>query len=975
MTEHHPLFGSIQSHLSDTITYIDAELEHADPPIAYAGDKHAQRQIKPMNLRRIQDLKDGRQKVYAARVDWEDAREGPETLYIGNVAIPERQIYSWASPLCEDLYYRPAEQKRGVVRVVLQIDLAGDKVNALYNQYVHPDLQTHLTRAEFTDSLLFQLLQQSRDKLRDIVATIQEQQYRLIRSPKDQMLIIQGAPGSGKTSIALHRVAYLLYHHREHGLTPRDMLVLGPNRMFLDHIATILPALGERQVPHKTFDSWIEELLGDTLHYESQEEALEAFFDPSLSSAIQAMRYRNARNKGSLRMATMLDRYVQRLAGDVLQQQTRPLQYTLRVPARAGAAPTTVTVSRSIDDLRILLDMQRAMPLNKRRDAVEAALVRDMLGELRDLLARQAGSGALGANLLSDEQQKKLGDSLQKTVHQYFADWHTLNVSVAYRRLLRTPDLLRACGTGLFSDDDLELLLQDAPTARIPFRFSDLAALMYLKLLLDGSDRGFQHIIVDEAQDMTPLHFHVLQRYNRGASLTILGDPDQGIYPHHGLDSWDDLMTAIDVATLAPERLRESYRSTHAIITFANALLRRTGVPDDHHARPIARPGEKPLLRGLRDRSALVDDLIQTIAQEQERWKAIAVVCKTVAACQELAADLSRAGLQGHDVLTSRDAVYTGGLALIPAYLTKGLEFDVVIVADADATTYPVDTLHQRLLYVALTRAAHALHIRWVGRPTLFLDEHHPQLSVTSVIAGVDAVPRCTIAAYVAQRQGWNADACIERLANMEKLHLLRTGTIDPVVLDVLLAPFEPAARESDDNGVAMLDDHTRQRVEAQIDDLVRVPTASVQHALALTELAYGLLRNQLRAANLTIADEGIVPLKEQVCLLLPLFQALETQHLTPGAGRWTTRQSVIQAISLERRGQAEHLFALFQEYGLIEHQTGGKQPLLRVAQQWVHPLLALALGSPTDIWDADMLAQLDRLPVPLTLSLPVAQE
>ena len=712
--QNHPYYESVQSHLADTISYIDTQLDDLDPPIAYGGNRYSHRQLNRENLARIDRLKESRQEAYTARIDWDDADDGVQTYYIGKFAILDRKIYSWASPFGERLYHNPTDHYAdGTVRLILNVGLSGERLHSLYNYYVHPSLERQLTRAEFTDSLLFKLLQDSHSKLRDIVATIQEQQYRIIRSPKDQLLVVQGAPGSGKTSVALHRVAYLLYNHRSQTFTARNILILGPNRMFLGHVAGILPSLGERQVPQKTFDSWIGELLGDTLNYESQEESLEALLDRSVTPTIKAMRYRNARNKGSLRMAQLLDRYVDLLYADVLRDQTAPLQYTVRLRLNNPPGGEIVaTVSRTVDELRAVLDTARELPLNLRREAVEERLVRDLVAELRDSFATQIGSQRVTAEVLHEQQLKKLREGVQKIVRQYFAEWHSQNVSIAYRRLLRTPDLLHACGAGLFSDWDLELLTQDAPTARIPFRFSDLAALMYLKLSFDGAEKPYEHIVIDEAQDMTPLHFRVLQRYSRGASLTVLGDLGQGIYPHHGLDAWEDLGEAVGVPVVIPEPLRESYRSTHQIIDFANAVLRRSGVDAQQHAKPIARPGPAPALHRYHQRDELIENIVRTVEHERERWQAIAVVCKTAAACRALDADLKQAGLTGYDVLTNCDDAYNGGIAIIPAYLTKGLEFDVVFIADADAETYPADLLHQRLLYVALTRAAHVLHVR-----------------------------------------------------------------------------------------------------------------------------------------------------------------------------------------------------------------------------------------------------------------------
>ncbi len=163
----------------------------------------------------------------------------------------------------------------------------------------------------FTDSALHRLLSQHREgRLHDIVATIQEQQYRIIQSPADRVLVIQGAAGSGKSSIALHRVAYLLFNHRERF---KGIVVLGPNKLFMEYTSHILPALGERNIPQKTIDELLLDVVGVHVDHLSMDTAMEGLLSDTVDAAEKRAQYRTARLKGSLAMATVLERYVRML--------------------------------------------------------------------------------------------------------------------------------------------------------------------------------------------------------------------------------------------------------------------------------------------------------------------------------------------------------------------------------------------------------------------------------------------------------------------------------------------------------------------------------------------------------------------------------------------------------------------------------------------------------------------------------------
>ena len=261
----------------------------------------------------------------------------------------------------------------------------------------------------------------------------------------------------------------------------------------------------------------------------------------------------------------------------------------------------------------------------------------------------------------------------------------------------------------------------------------------------------------------------------------------------------------------------------------------------------------------------------------------------------------------------------------------------------------------------------------WIGAITPLLDEQIPVVPLTPIFDGALDAPPVTIADYVTGRPGWDVDRCVERLAHTDKLRLLQNGTVDPIVLDFLLSTIGTSASTSEDVAIATLDEQAQAVLHEQVERIEHAADAGAQDALALTELAYGLLRNQLRAAGLNIADEGIVPLKEQVVLLATLLRAIREDGFAMSAGRWTTRQSVLQAISAERRGAAERLLVILAEHGMIEQQAAGKRTLLRLSLEWAQPLLDLALGYPSDAWDADLIARVDRLSEPFEWNAPLA--
>lgn len=963
----HPEYADEQGKLQTTLVYVHSELEDKTPPLIYGGNKPTQRSLRQHALEQLDVLKRIAQEPYFGRVDLREDTQS-EAFYIGKHALPKHNIYSWADTLAAELYYNLGSTRtHGKLLLKRTLGISSDELTDIRDEFIDPSIADRLANLpdRFSDSLLLQLLRENRrGALHDIVATIQAQQYRLISARPDQLLVVQGVPGSGKTSIALHRLAYLLYQHKAN-LRSINMLVLGPNPMFLNYIANILPALGERKIPHRTFDAWILEQLGTHVEYEPQELSLELLLDDATPTADKVMQYRNARTKGSLQMAQLLDRYVAILHEDVLAERGPLL---IESAARKGSSRRE-QATRTLAQITAEMERVRNLPFNQRRDALEDRLVRDISG---DLFVK------LGAGLRRNEaDQAYIAQQVILQVHAYFEGWNASNVSVAYRKLLRTPELLRRAGVGIFNIWDLELLTQDAPTQQTPFRFSDLAALLYLKLRLDGrSSDVYDHIVIDEAQDITPLHFRVLFEYSRESSMTVLGDLSQSIYSHHGIAAWQELVAPTG-GEIQIEHIQQSYRSTDAIVSFGNQLLRRIGVRDEQLAQHIGRAGSPVGLHShaLDDDDSYYSQLVALVAQHRTDGRAsIALICRTATASRALAHALRTHGLEDNELqlVDSRTAIYRGGAVIMPAYLTKGMEFDSVIIADASATSYAADDLNTRLLYVAITRASHTLDICWQGQQTPLLDLTIEQLVRQPLFHGQLEHRPVTITQYAAANPQQSIDWIVERLAASDRLSLLHNGVIDAIVLSILVRTG-PTSGSSPDTDLIITQLDSADRVELRERMTVLERAGEHQDALALTQLIYGLMRHHIQAIGLTQLSEGDTDVTGEVAVLIPLARAVREQAVTLSAGRWTTADRALQTVEPRRQPSARAVLTTLLNFGVVEQQRQGTRSQIRVPQSWITSLLGLALGYAPQDWDTDLLAQLPLLPTPIDSSNSVS--
>jgi len=521
------------------------------------------------------------------------------------------------------------------------------------------------------------LARNTSEKMRQIVNSIQKEQNAVIRSEGNRILVVQGPAGSGKTSIAMHRAAYLLYRHRSH-ISAGNLLIFSPNEVFADYISSVLPELGEENIREATFDDYARSLLGKKITFETKSRQME-FVLASARDAGYAIRTASIAFKSSTEFLRIMRGYAQRLAFSALRF--------------ADLVLNGVTLMRGPEVEELYREYCSELPIIQ---GIE---------RLKDrVLARVTYSSQIVERKIEREVEKVL---VQRDPVRL------------YRDLFKDPALIRE----LADDDALPSNIHaickftyKSLHGKSKILYEDVAPILLLKRLIEGEPRyaNVRHLVIDEAQDYTPVHFEIINRLFAGASMTILGDLSQKINSYSGIDTYESLRTVFGRDAREVVRLTKSYRSSREITQFAAGILPEAEVGDN-----IRASGRKPAIVPCADHN----HSLRLIAEELTRLAAegmgsVGIICKTADESLRLYSKL----MYGHDVrlIESDSITFHHGLVVLPAYLAKGLEFDAVIIHDAGAATYP-DLAERKLLYTACTRALHSLTLYHTGAPSPLL--------------------------------------------------------------------------------------------------------------------------------------------------------------------------------------------------------------------------------------------------------------
>ncbi|WP_163191881.1 HelD family protein [Clostridium thermarum] len=621
--------------------------------------------------RRLKELVILENAPYFGRVDFTELdSEDEETIYIGRFGLTPEGTYEplvvdWRAPIAalfysgklgKATYKAPVGEIEADVLLKRQFIIKRGQLTGMFD-----------SAAEVKDDILQLVLSEnSSQKLKDIVMTIQEEQDNIIRQPRTKTVVVNGVAGSGKTTIALHRVAYLLYNYRD--ILQDKVLILGPNSIFMEYISMVLPSLGEVGVKQRTFKDYAMELL-NIEHIMPFKEYMEKVLagDKELLEDIGL--------KNSPQFIEILDEKLMELDTDYFKAKDVYLEDILIISAKEIEELFTV----HYHNLPLFRRSRKARRIifSKIKD-VRDDLIRKVQREYKQKIAS-----------MSPEQLNAQGSQLEFMRRS--------KIREILRASLNTKEALS------WLDNPSVMEIYDKMNGGRELIYDDLAPLLYISLKLKGrlSKEDIRHVVIDEAQDYSNLQFRVIKEITNCSSMTIVGDVNQRLLPYAEAVPMTELSTVFKEFGIEYFTLEKSYRSTREIMEYANRYLK------DSKAVPLVRSGEEVKEVGYKEEAELKELIRECLEQYKNRgYENTAVIVRDLTQLNYLR-DLIKGEIPIR-VVDDEDLIFAGGTVLMPSYYAKGLEFDAVVIIDVIQSNNIIDN---NINYVMCSRALHELTV------------------------------------------------------------------------------------------------------------------------------------------------------------------------------------------------------------------------------------------------------------------------
>lgn len=701
---------------------------------AYSEEKETTEKIYSVLRKEIENYKEALISPYFGRVDFREYRGQDESIYIGKQGVSstsdgEEVIVDWRAPV-SDLYYSgtggyayykaPAGVIEGNLSLKRKFLFKEDDIESIFDEGINEIIINQEEGNDLVDEFLKINLEESRGKkLKEVVATIQKEQNDIIRWPKNLPIIVQGSAGSGKTTIALHRLAYLLYRYSD-TIQGKDILVLAPNKLFLDYISEILPNLGVDEVTQTTFQELVIKRLKLKGKLKTKDEKIKEIIELKDDRAKKLIT-NSSKTKGTLIFKTFIDRYIALLESNSLDIKD--------IEIRGYVLFTRKEI------MRLYLKDLKTYPINKRKDEIKRYLNLKVKEKVVSLLIHIDRKWDSKIKTVKDEledgeeRRKKLRDvygerdeikeyirvNSRKTMTEYFKNWRGITSNDIYLNLFKDDEMFEIATDNKIPEELADFMKKEAiyNAENGIIDEDDLALLLYINLLLEGVEEKekFKHIVVDEVQDYNPLQIYLINNLTKANSLTLVGDLAQGIYYYKGIKTWEDITEGVFNGKATYIQLTQSYRSTVEVIDFANGALEAQNL-GLKAAKPVLRHGDIPKIINCVDKKESVLEINNIITEIKLKDKnSIAIITKTLEEGRDLEKLMKKSGEHKVALIKGTEKNSPGEIMIIPSYLTKGLEFDGTIIYNPSKDSYGNNIMDQRLLYVSLTRALHYEYI------------------------------------------------------------------------------------------------------------------------------------------------------------------------------------------------------------------------------------------------------------------------
>lgn len=716
----------------------EKELEEHVAKNDYDNNSYVSSHLAYLNNKKLSDLKKIKKKPYFARIDFKSKNDPKEELYIGKLSILDSEtqkpiIIDWRAPI-SNLYYdgrignSSYKSPEGIIEGTIFLKRQYFIENQILEKYSDIDLKTN-------DELLqIALNEKADDRLKNIVATIQGEQNDIIRADMNTALIVQGVAGSGKTTIALHRIAYLIYNCDKE-FDPENFMIIAPNKFFLNYISNVLPDLGVENVKQYTFEDFAYEIIGKKLKISDSNEKLVTIvnkeFDEINNGDIDTI-ISESKFKSSVNFKKIVDEYLKELEDNYLPQKDFIIE-NVRIMRYENIKKLFVDTYKNLNFERRIEEVKKHIfsKIKNNKDIIVKTITAKRSLKINKMLKDN--------NLTDDEKRKKRIEIFEETeellkkiyndnikiVDIYFNEIPKKDC-VAYYKEFIEKYIYNKIENKILAQYLVQNTIRNLNKNEVTFE--DLAPIIYIHYKIFGSKikKNLRHVIIDEAQDYGEFQFSVLKTILKSNSMTVLGDIAQGIHSYRGIENWKNF---IDIEF--PEEdviyttLSKTYRTTKEIMYKANNVIDK--LPDFEKqfiikGEPVIEGKNSMNIKKLSTESEIIKECIKRIDEYTDLgFKSIAIIGKDIDECKSIKKQIVKYN-KNVKLIQSKDSEYHAGISIVPSYLAKGLEFDSVILFNVNNEKYKNNVLDIKLLYVAITRAMSKLDIFFTGKMAEILE-------------------------------------------------------------------------------------------------------------------------------------------------------------------------------------------------------------------------------------------------------------
>ena len=657
---------------------------------------------------------------YFARVDFkEQGEKKPETIYIGLGSFADKNdhflIYDWRAPI-SSIYYdgKLGEVSYNSPEGKITVDMTKKRQFMIEDGKI---VNMFDTNESIGDQMLLEVLsEKSSTQMKSIVTTIQQEQNKIIRNTSADLLFVQGAAGSGKTSAILQRIAFLLYRYRGN-LTSSDVIMFSPNQLFNDYIKNVLPEMGEQNMVQMTYWQFVARRLPGM----NVENLFKQFEDQNADTNISKF-------KDSVNFFNLVTRYAKHLnkRGVVFKNiyfrdKKKPYFDKEKIKEIYYSYNENYNLANRIDATREeLIKMLNRKIAPEARKAWVARTIEGMsqseLNELYDRPDQEFESEAKEEAFLG----RKIVLKALKGVHKRILHNHFINMRAQYLSFLRAvPKMVDLAKWNIDEEDWMHHIDEVKENfKKHDIAITDVSAYLYLYDLITGrrTDYEMRYAFIDEIQDYTPFQLAYLKYNFPRAKFTMLGDLNQAIFTKDESRSLLKQISGLfDPEKIDVVQLTKSYRSTKQLTNFTKQILRQ-----GEKIEAFNRQGPKPVIWGRDSDEQAIDVLVDVLRDNEKRKMTIAIITKDLAGAKFVHEKLSEKGEKSTLIATANQRLVDGTL-VIPSYLAKGLEFDAVVMWGANKKNY-----HQldetQLVYTITSRAMYKLDVIYTGEKSPLLD-------------------------------------------------------------------------------------------------------------------------------------------------------------------------------------------------------------------------------------------------------------